>query len=75
LYPESEEESGLGHGASQEGSSDDGHAASMDTNHNNVPQSESRHARKPTKGSEPLEKWERDEMEQLLMQLNGHLGE
>ena len=31
-------------------------------------------ARRPAKGSEPYEKWERDEMEKLLTQLNGHLG-
>jgi len=30
--------------------------------------------RRPAKGSEPFEKWERDEMEKLLGQLNGHLG-
>jgi phospholipase D1/2 len=29
--------------------------------------------RRPTKGSEPFEKWERDEMEKLLGQLNGQL--
>jgi len=31
-------------------------------------------ARKPARGSEPFEKWERDEMEKLLTHLNGHLG-
>lgn len=31
-------------------------------------------ARRPTKGTEPFEKWERDEMEKLLGQTNGHLG-
>ena len=30
--------------------------------------------RRPAKGSEPFEKWERDEMEKLLGQLNGQLG-
>ncbi len=30
--------------------------------------------RRPTKGTEPFEKWERDEMEKLLGELNGHLG-
>lgn len=30
--------------------------------------------RKPAKGSEPFEKREKDEMERLLKQLNGHLG-
>ncbi|PFH53919.1 hypothetical protein AMATHDRAFT_72945 [Amanita thiersii Skay4041] len=29
--------------------------------------------RKPVKGAEPFEKWERDEMEKLLNELNGHL--
>ncbi|KAG6850060.1 hypothetical protein H0H93_001610 [Arthromyces matolae] len=37
-----------------------------------TPDKESRH-RRPAKGSEPFEKWERDEMERLLGQLNGHL--
>ena len=32
-------------------------------------------ARQPSKASEPFEQWERDEMERLLTQLNGHLGE
>ncbi|KAG5646538.1 hypothetical protein DXG03_003305 [Asterophora parasitica] len=31
-------------------------------------------ARKHAKGTEPFEKWERDEMEKLLGQVNGHLG-
>lgn len=30
--------------------------------------------RKPTRGTEPFEKWERDEMEKLLGELCGHLG-
>lgn len=30
--------------------------------------------RQPSKGSEPFEQWERDEMEKLLGQMNGHLG-
>ncbi|KAL0066150.1 Phospholipase D1 [Marasmius tenuissimus] len=30
-------------------------------------------ARRPTRGAEPFEKWERDEMEKLLNELNGHL--
>ncbi|KAG7088566.1 hypothetical protein E1B28_012546 [Marasmius oreades] len=30
-------------------------------------------ARRPSKGIEPFEKWERDEMEKLLQDLNGHL--
>lgn len=30
--------------------------------------------RRPTRGSEPFEKWEREEMEKLLGQTNGHLG-
>ncbi|KZT27381.1 phospholipase D [Neolentinus lepideus HHB14362 ss-1] len=29
--------------------------------------------RKPAKGAEPFEKWEREEMEKLLSELNGHL--
>lgn len=32
-------------------------------------------ARRPARGAEPFEKWERDEMEKLLNELNGHLGE
>ncbi|KAG6918332.1 hypothetical protein DXG01_015191 [Tephrocybe rancida] len=31
-------------------------------------------SRRPARGSEPFEKWERDEMEKLLGQINGHLG-
>jgi phospholipase D1/2 len=31
-------------------------------------------ARKPARGSEPFEKWEREEMENLLGELRGHLG-
>lgn len=31
-------------------------------------------ARRPAKGAEPFEKWERDEMEKLLGELCGHLG-
>ncbi|KAG6841711.1 hypothetical protein C0991_007983 [Blastosporella zonata] len=31
--------------------------------------------RRPTKGTEPFEKWEREEMEKLLGQTNGHLGD
>ena len=30
--------------------------------------------RRTSKGSEPFEKWEREEMEKLLLQLNGQLG-
>jgi phospholipase D1/2 len=30
--------------------------------------------KRSTKGVEPFEKWERDEMEKLLKQLRGHLG-
>jgi phospholipase D1/2 len=30
--------------------------------------------RKPARGPEPFEKWEREEMEQLLGELCGHLG-
>lgn len=30
--------------------------------------------RRPAKGTEPFEKWERDEMEKLLGELCGHLG-
>ena len=32
------------------------------------------HRWRSSKGSEPFEKWERDEMEKLLLQLNGRLG-
>jgi phospholipase D1/2 len=31
--------------------------------------------RRHAKGTEPFEKWERNEMETLLGELNGHLGE
>lgn len=31
-------------------------------------------ARVPSRGTEPFERWERDEMEKLLGQLCGHLG-
>lgn len=31
-------------------------------------------ARRSAKGAEPFEKWEKDEMEKLLGELNGHLG-
>lgn len=31
--------------------------------------------RRPARGSEPFEKWERDEMEKLLGEVNGQLGE
>jgi phospholipase D1/2 len=31
-------------------------------------------ARRPARGTEPFEKWERDEMEKLLGELCGHLG-
>ena len=70
---ESEEGSGLGH-ESQEGYTEEGgrDEPSVDTNH--VAPFESRHYRKPTKGSEPFERWEREEMESLLNELNGHLG-
>jgi phospholipase D1/2 len=30
--------------------------------------------RKPARGLEPFESWEREEMEQLLGELRGHLG-
>jgi phospholipase D1/2 len=36
--------------------------------------SEPERSRKPARGSEPFEKWERDEMENILRELNGHLG-
>lgn len=42
--------------------------------HPHLPSSDEERYRKPTKGSEPFEKWERDEMENLLHKLNGHLG-
>jgi len=44
------------------------------TPHPHLPSSDEERCRKPTKGSEPFEKWERDEMENLLHKLNGHLG-
>lgn len=69
---ESEEGSGLGH-ESQEGTSEDfKDEPSVDANH--APASEFKPTRKPTKGTEPFERWEREEMELLLNDLNGHLG-
>lgn len=44
------------------------------TPHPHLPSSDGERCRKATKGSEPFEKWERDEMEDLLYELNGHLG-
>ncbi|KAF9013434.1 hypothetical protein BDQ17DRAFT_1343417 [Cyathus striatus] len=38
-----------------------------------APESQEPKARKGAKGVEPYEKWERDEMERLLGELNGHL--
>jgi hypothetical protein len=38
------------------------------------PCNDSTHRRKPARGTEPFEKWEREQMEQLLGQLRGHLG-
>jgi hypothetical protein len=37
-------------------------------------QNEEQLHRRSSKNSEPFEKWEREEMEELLSQLNGHLG-
>jgi phospholipase D1/2 len=34
----------------------------------------SHHRSRSSKGSEPFEKWEQEEMEKLLLQLNGQLG-
>jgi len=36
-------------------------------------QNEEAHSRRRSKGSQPFEKWEREEMEKLLLQLNGQL--
>ncbi|KAF5339011.1 hypothetical protein D9611_008713 [Ephemerocybe angulata] len=70
----SEEESNLGHefqdGTSTEFSRDS-HEPSVDANHG--PSFDARQSRKPTKGTEPFERWEREEMERLLNDLNGHL--
>ncbi|TFK52257.1 phospholipase D [Heliocybe sulcata] len=44
--------------------------ASATTPTKDAPQQQSR---KPAKGDEPFEKWEREEMEKLLGELNGHL--
>ncbi|KAF8158304.1 hypothetical protein B0H34DRAFT_769482 [Crassisporium funariophilum] len=46
------------------------HNSSFATTHNEEQPSKPRRA---ARGSEPFEKWERDEMEKLLLQLNGHL--
>lgn len=45
-----------------------GHGSSSAGNH------EEPRPRRPARGSEPFEKWERDQMEELLGKLNGHLG-
>ncbi|KAF9454771.1 phospholipase D [Macrolepiota fuliginosa MF-IS2] len=37
------------------------------------PPNDDERTRKPAKGTEPFQKWERDEMERLLKDLNGHL--
>ncbi|KAF6757522.1 hypothetical protein DFP72DRAFT_758222, partial [Ephemerocybe angulata] len=67
-------ESNLGHefqdGTSTEFSRDS-HEPSVDANHG--PSFDARQSRKPTKGTEPFERWEREEMERLLNDLNGHL--
>ncbi|KAF9527594.1 phospholipase D [Crepidotus variabilis] len=47
-------------------------AAASSTTHPEEHQQQSK-ARRPAKGAEPFEKWEREEMEQLLGELNGHL--
>ncbi|KAJ2932640.1 hypothetical protein H1R20_g4455, partial [Candolleomyces eurysporus] len=68
---ESEEESGLGHddGISSESSTKEGHEdVSVDTNHQGLDSKMSN--RKPAKGTEAFERWEREE---LLKDLNGHL--
>lgn len=46
-----------------------GHGSSIAAN-----QEEQSKPRRPARGSEPFEKWERDQMEELLGKLNGHLG-
>lgn len=43
------------------------------TPNSHLPSNDGERSRKPAKGSEPFEKWERDEMENLLNELNGHL--
>ncbi|PPR05355.1 hypothetical protein CVT24_007969 [Panaeolus cyanescens] len=47
------------------------HASSISTG--NQPEEPTNRARRPAKGHEPFEKWERDEMEKLLGELNGQL--
>lgn len=54
---------------SQENGSEQHHS-----HHDHPPNCASDQTRKPAKRSEPFEKWERDEMEKLLKELNGHLG-
>lgn len=54
---------------SRENSSEQPH-----TPHIQLPSGNGEPNRKPARGSEPFEKWERDEMENLLRELNGHLG-
>lgn len=41
----------------------------------NASTSDKDNKRKPARGTEPFEKWEREEMEKLLGELCGHLGE
>ena len=53
-------------------SEDDVRASRDDTNATNASEDKARRAHRP--GTEPFERWERDEMEKLLGQLCGHLG-
>lgn len=69
----SEEECGLGHddGISVESSKEGQEDASVDTNHHGIDSKTYSYSnRKPAKGTEAFERWEREE---LLNELNGHL--
>jgi phospholipase D1/2 len=57
------------HTSSKEGAHEDG-----DTHLGNSASEKDPKTRKAAKGAESFEKWERDEMEKLLGDLNGHLG-
>lgn len=56
-----------------EGSSE-GHKENSSEQQHHSPQGAGERPRKPSKGGEPFDKQERDGMESLLKELNGHLG-
>ena len=70
-----EDDSTHGHTESHASTTEFGHDEISVDGNNGPNLSESRQYRKPAKGNEPFERWEREEMEKLLGELNGHLGE